>query len=547
MSSGRDSQRRRVDAQDEGHNSNSNSSNSSSSSTTSKGNQRFTRPSTPPSTTTTTTSRRRRVTMRSGNRIFHMNSDEFGELGDVLSKRLAQTMSNFKDRLRGRRGGGGGSSMGSRLDDGDDEWDGGGGGDGMTQLSHHTRWAHRRKHPPNALVFHGREGMEFLHLYTGYALTHVIPLGSDTYYEDVNDDYLVESVANRIAVTTKTFGELGVSTSMECMGVIRTGAPLATDLVMNATICDTPGLFGSSMLLQRFMQTDRVDDAVSQTVNKLELLGSYNSVSQSSFGVAPLVLQLQYAARFGMTEIERRAVFMMDSGLVTCLDPGRKRVAWRTATRAAFTATADNRYPHLFSYSISQPQREDDTEYVGGGLQRFHRVEPYVVAVGDGLMTVMHSKDGTIADRVPIPHTPIGPALVVDFNGDGMNDIVLVTAYGIYGFVGSVQVSSNSVAELLSSMMGVLLLLFVTRDSNVWTSRSSSASGIGEGGEDHPPSEADGKTPPPPSMMMNPLSDFHEFGDELVLDEDEDEDEEEEEEVEEEETGMDGEMERLRV
>lgn len=390
------------------------------------------------------------MTLRTPNGIFRVNNaenrDYGGALGEALVLRLSAARRKAAVFLKGRGGG------------------------GKQQSSHELPWGqrerrqeHRLRHPPNGLIYHGRDGMQILHLYSGYSIARVMPLAEDTYYDDVNDDFLIESVASRIAVTTQTYGELGVSTSLDCSGVIRTGLPIGVHVLLNITICDTPGIFSRSTLLQQFMRGDAESSVTSRTVNKLELLGSYNSVSQTSVAVPPIVVQLQRNRGFGVTEVERRAVFMMDSGLVTCIDLSRRRVAWRAFAHADFTLS-DERHPHLSPYAISQAMRDDDPEYIGGGVQRYDVTTPYVIAVGDNTMTVLHSQDGSVAQMVPIPGAPVGPVIVVDFNGDGVNDVLLVTTHGVYGFVGAVQVRSTSVAGLLAGMTGVLLFLFVTRE-----------------------------------------------------------------------------------
>eukprot|EP00796_Vickermania_ingenoplastis_P002100 gene2101-1279_t len=382
---------------------------------------------------------RRGVTLLAQSKIFRTEANDYGELGDVMAQRLEEVRSRLQLPMAHH-------------------------GEGHVRGMRRARHAHRLEHPPNGLVLHSKEGMEVVHLYSGYSLTSVIPLTVDTYYDDINDDFQIESIANRIGVETKSFGRFGVSTDMECEGVIRTGLPAARHLLLNSTICDTPGIFANSNFLQRFMRGDTAAASSSPAVDKLELLGSYNSVSQSTSAAPPLVVQLQYSRAPGVVALERRALFLLDSGLVTSLDPSRRRVAWRTAARTSFSPGAESHYPHLSPYAISQPQRDDDPEFVGGGVQRFDRAEPYVIAVGDRAMATLHTSSGAVVQHVTLPHPPVGPLLVADFNGDGVNDVLVVTAHGVYGFVGVVQLGASSVAGLLSAMLAVLLLLFLTRD-----------------------------------------------------------------------------------
>ena len=46
---------------------------------------------------------------------------------------------------------------------------------------------------------------------------------------------------------------------------------------------------------------------------------------------------------------------------------------------------------------------------------------------------VLISEHGHLLDSLWLPGPPVQPLLVVDFNGDGLNDIVLVTNEGVFG------------------------------------------------------------------------------------------------------------------
>lgn len=372
----------------------------------------------------------RRRSSSSGKERIQMPSDEYGVLGDVM-KRKPWTPRRDLPVLQDRE--------------------------------------HRRT--PNCLVFHGKNLMVLLHLYSGYTLTRVAPLPQNSFFTDVNGDLMIEAVANRIGVSTEVFGQLGVNTGMECTGVIRTGLPSSQHIMVNHTVCDTPGLFGTPNMIHRLLRGDNAASQVfAHTVNKLELLGSYNSVSFESFAVMPLVVQV---GQNGIdTRPEPRAIFMVNSGLVTCVDPIRNRVAWRASSRSSFTREAsddEQGYPHLIGYSISAPRPEDDMHYVGGGgSQQHERIEQYVLAVGDKSLTVLHAKSGATVQQLVLPHPPLGPLLVADFNGDEVSDVLVVTRQGIYGFEGAVQTNNAGVATLLFTSICSLLILFFTRDANLW-------------------------------------------------------------------------------
>jgi hypothetical protein len=51
------------------------------------------------------------------------------------------------------------------------------------------------------------------------------------------------------------------------------------------------------------------------------------------------------------------------------------------------------------------------------------------------VVAVVVSEHGNTLAELELPEAPIQPLVVADFNGDGLNDIVLVTAQGVYGYV----------------------------------------------------------------------------------------------------------------
>lgn len=51
------------------------------------------------------------------------------------------------------------------------------------------------------------------------------------------------------------------------------------------------------------------------------------------------------------------------------------------------------------------------------------------------LFAVVVSEHGHVLAELELPSPPTQPLLLADFNGDGLNDIVLVTSNGLYGYV----------------------------------------------------------------------------------------------------------------
>lgn len=388
----------------------------------------------------------RRLTLRYSERVVHMGTDDHGTLGEQLSSWMRSVS---KAQLSPRK---------SKLP---------------------------QRRSPNVLVFHGKNGIEVLHMYTGDTVTSIGPLRFDgTTYHDINDDLVLDSISTQIGPRTAMHSKHGVDLMYDCLGMIESGIPAPSTELFNATVCDTQGFFGNLELIHHFVDGDVRGEEAPRGVNMLELLGSRNVVSATTHGTPPLVVQVQNNRGSGLYQVERYAVFMINTGLVTCVDPSRRRVLWRAQTGSRFTRAEtdgmagwkdrDNHeelepkpFPQLVPYSLSQKNRETDVTFVGGGKEPYRRVDTYVLAFGDTEFSVIKTKNGKVTRAIGLEEAPVAPVLVVDFNGDGTNDLIVVSKYGIYGFVGNSQASSEAVAALMLLLVGLLGILFAIREKNI--------------------------------------------------------------------------------
>lgn len=389
----------------------------------------------------------RRATLRYNDQVVHMDTDDYGNFGDKLSA-WALTLQNANP-LSAKKN------------------------------------KNRRRRPSNAFVFHGPQGVEVVHMFTGNTVTSVAPLkAGGTAYDDINDDLVLESVSTQIGPRSVVYAKHGVDLAYDCMGMIETGLPSSSAELFNATVCDTQGFFGNLDLIHRFVDGDVRGEEAPKALNTLELLGSRNVVSSTTHATPPLIVQVQMNLGGGFRQVERYAVFMIDTGLVTCVDPSRRRVLWRAQTgghfssspeddmaetkeRRAEAATEARPFPQVIGYSLMQKNRETDIAFVGGGKEPFRRVDTYVLAVGDEELSIIKTKNGRVTRSVPLEEPPVAPVLVVDFNGDGTNDLIIVTKYHIFGFVGNSQGTSETVAALMLLLVGMLGILFAVREKNI--------------------------------------------------------------------------------
>ncbi|EKF32752.1 hypothetical protein MOQ_003389 [Trypanosoma cruzi marinkellei] len=343
-----------------------------------------------------------------------------------------------------------------------------------------------RRPAANAMIFHSKNGIEVIHLYTGSVITRLGPLkSSGVYYHDINDDFQVDAIGTQIGPRMEMHSRHGVDLIDDCLGVIHTGIPVAEDQLFNATICDTEGFFGRLDLIHHFIDNDIRGEDAPHALNTLELIGSRSVLSKNTRSVTPLVVQLHTTKGRDLFQVERHAVFMIDSGLVTCVDPSRRRVIWRSQTAAGFyglreAAEADAgmagmsakermhravSFPHLAAYSFYRSQ--DDAVMSVSRSERYLRTDPFIIAVGERYMCILSTRTGRVLRTIELEHPPVAPVILRDLNGDGINDIVVVTKEGIYGFVVGTQTSSDTVTALMILMVALLAVLFVVREMSV--------------------------------------------------------------------------------
>lgn len=339
--------------------------------------------------------------------------------------------------------------------------------------------ASKKQRHPNTVVVHTKNALEVLHLYTGKRVTRVYPLKAHTTYHDVDDDFHIDAVSTTFGSHTATHGRHGADIVVDCLGVVTSGVPMAQDNMFNATICDTEGLFSGLSLVSTFLHSDHPDIGDRGSLDALSLIGSHNVAQQTTRGAAPVVVQHPIRKGRDLFKAQRHAVFLIDTGLATCVDPVSRTVVWRTQTDASFleerSLTAEevsmglhsedekesrlHHHPHIAKYSLHQHDIS-----VHSAKQRYRETDPFVLAVGSTSLAAINARSGVVATTVLLEQPPVAPTLVVDFNGDGVNDVIVFSANSIYGFVAQQQSSTSTIAMLMILMAGVLVTLAVARE-----------------------------------------------------------------------------------
>lgn len=85
--------------------------------------------------------------------------------------------------------------------------------------------------------------------------------------------------------------------------------------------------------------------------------------------------------------------------------------------------------------------------------------EKFILAVGESVAMV--SASGVLLSTLTPPDTIISPPIIADFNNDGLNDLVIVTPKGIYGYTLTRTTGSVILPVLSSFMLIAIAILFV--------------------------------------------------------------------------------------
>ena len=101
-----------------------------------------------------------------------------------------------------------------------------------------------------------------------------------------------------------------------------------------------------------------------------------------------------------------------------------------------------------------------------------------ILVVGASKMALL-SGSGEVLAEAKLPQPPVGPAIVADFNADGLADVLLITQDAMWGFSLSALPSSSSPMVALI-ILGIITMVsvFVFRaklvdDGRVTISRST--------------------------------------------------------------------------
>lgn len=287
-------------------------------------------------------------------------------------------------------------------------------------------------HPePNTLVAHIRDGLEAIHLYSGRPIC-MLHLPSPGLHLDLDGDGVLDhvqvydyrgSAAN--AVGSHARGE-------KCSMVVSSGVGLK-EVLFNGTICRRGG-FQAEMLSSKYIGNPK--NFYDVLVAPPAAIPLRSSRSRHVHGTWYKVYDL---------------AFLNSRGDVTLYGPsGNKKwirqayVSWKETSRVD---------GHPEEVPTLRPM----------AFRRGHVPENILVA-GSQSGTIMSRKGDKIAS-FNFPSSPVQPLEVIDFNADGLNDIVLCTADGYYGFVQIRHTGGVPFGALIGMMIVAIAVIWMVQVS----------------------------------------------------------------------------------
>ena len=351
------------------------------------------------------------------------------------------------------------------------------------RLSAVTQATYGKRHRPlpNVIVLRDSYGVYIHHLFTGKPITSFSPIAPRVVMDDINDDGNVDAVSAFVGPQQRFFDKHGIAEENLCVGRIHTDLPQGYTELFSVDVCDTQGFFSALTKLHRFLMGEpdvTFEKSQGGRSDPLSLIGSRNMADEHTHIAPPLVMRQRIAKGRNIYEISPLLIFFVSGGHLTAVNAKHRRVEWRLDTDATFTKPPPKDMPHQSGHvdfdekdshvkehphvaTFTFGNKYHDPVDVRSTHWHRHRNEPIAIAVGSKKMVFVDALHGKIMMTVEMPHAPVAPSIVADFNGDGVNDIIITTEKGYYGFIIQRHVSGSSTALLMLltvACIGALIL-----------------------------------------------------------------------------------------
>lgn len=290
---------------------------------------------------------------------------------------------------------------------------------------------------PNVIVAHQKEGIEAIHLATG-RLVCKLHLQEGGLHADINGDGVLDHVqAVGGSGTEQTVATGTMEVLKPCWAVATSGVPVREQL-FNASIC-RHGPFGVSRAFGRTFDATPLEVATPILIPRNDghkhRKGSHGDV-----------------------------IFLTSRGEVTSYFPGIHGQGairrWQLLTGATWSNLPS---PAGIVEEKVIPTLEPLPLHV-------HGTHKAILVAGEQEAVIL-SPDGSQLTSIFLPSPPTHPIIYGDFSNDGLNDLILVTSDGIYGFVQTRQPGALFFSSLVGCLIVVMVVILISQHFNSTNSK----------------------------------------------------------------------------
>lgn len=281
---------------------------------------------------------------------------------------------------------------------------------------------------PNVLVAHLKEGIEAIHLASGRTVCKLL-LQEGGLHADVNGDGVLDHVQAVGGVGAERVVLSGLMEAIRpCTAVATSGVPVREQL-FNATICMHYPFGGFQHGF------GRGSDSTPLEVVTPVLLPTYDGHRHRRGSHGDLI-------------------FLTSRGEVTAYAPGLHGkgaiMQWQVSTRASWENS-------FFQAGVAVERVVPTLKVIS---LRAHGPPELILVAGESEAVILSSSGGQLRSFF-LPSPPTHELVVADFSGDGLNDIIVVTSNGVYGFVQVQQPGALFFSSLVGCLIVVMCVIFI--------------------------------------------------------------------------------------
>lgn len=287
---------------------------------------------------------------------------------------------------------------------------------------------------PNVLVAHLKEGIEAVHLASGRTVCKLF-LQEGGLHADVNGDGVLDHVQAVGGVGAEHVVPTGLMEPIKpCTAIATSGLPVREQL-FNASICRHYPFGGFQHVEFASRNFGRATESTSLEVVAPVLVPTYDGHKHRKGSHGDLI-------------------FLTSRGEVTSYTPGLHgkgaSMRWQIVTGATWVNS-----PFQAGVAI---ERVVPTLKVMS--LRVHGPPEVILVAGENVAELL-SPSGSQLTSVFLPSPPTHELVVADFSGDGLNDLIVVTSVGVYGFVQMQQPGALLFSSLVGCLIVVMCVIFI--------------------------------------------------------------------------------------